>query len=152
MEFAERTTEATQGDKEPPLYTNLWMRTSNLQEARTKYDALPKQHTFGLAWSQKDYAVRVSASAAEELAPLVTGRAYTNGDKYEIHGVPRDWQPAELFEAMATTDNPWPRICEAQLLSKRPAQGAFRWRIKAPMQPTTTVTFLDEYVLTIKKA
>lgn len=56
----------------------------------------------------------MSSSAAEELAPLVTGLAHINGSNYEIHGVPREWEPAEVFEAM-TMDSVWPWICEAQI-------------------------------------
>ena len=141
-------------DKTQPTeteYTNLWLDTPNLEAARIKYHALPRGKTYGMVWSAKDYAVRVLTEDAPELAPIATGRSFILGERYEIHGVPRDWQPNELFDALASTDNPWPKIQDAHVLNKKPSQGAYRWLIKAPEAPPTPVIFLDDYVLSVKK-
>ena len=132
-------------------YTNLWLHATSLDEAKKKCAALPRDKTYGLAWSQKDFAVRVRNIDAAEIAPIATGRQFVMGDKYEIHGVPRDWQPGDFFEALNMTDTPWPRIREAQVINQRPMHGAYRWLIKAPEPPPTSIIFLDEYVLSIKK-
>ena len=149
--FARPFLDKTATPTSDPQYRNLWLHAASLPEAIKKYETLPTAKTFGMAWNAKDFAVRVSATDAAELAPLATGRPYVDGDRYEIIGVPRDWQANALFAALSATDCPWPRIQDAMLISRKPHHGAFTWVIKAHDPPPAVIVFLDEYVLSIKK-
>jgi hypothetical protein len=135
----------------PPQYRNLWMDTSTLSDAITKYQALPSAKVLGLAWNHKAFGVRVRTTDAPEIAPLVNGKPYVTGDRYEITGIPRDWRAEDLFQALSTTDCPWPRITEAAVIRRTPRHGAFTWVVKAPEPPSSVIVFLDEFVLSIKR-
>ena len=64
----------------------------------------------GMTWKHNVYGFRVFQEDAAEMARLATGRPFVIGDKYEIHGIPTDWQEPSVFEALSQLDQPWSQI------------------------------------------
>ena len=134
-----------------PKLVHLWLKTPDYKQAKLKYQALPQDKVRGIAWSPFDFAVRAETADAEAIAPLATNQPYVQGERYEIAGVPRDWNPAELYKSLASTDLPWEDIEKAKLLFRK-GRGSFqKWIIRAPKAPPAVV-FLDQFALVKREA
>jgi hypothetical protein len=132
---------------------NLWLGTSKWTEAKQKCDAMPADHALGLSWEAKGFGVRVMREFAAAAAPLLTGRDWMEGEKYEIAGIPRDsWHDEDLFKALNEMDVPWTNILQAKVLFKKMQGGCERWTIKASHPPPAVQILLDNVVLRAKKA
>ena len=52
------------------LFTNLWLQTSKLSEAKVKYSTVPDSKLYGMIWSPKGYGLRVLQQDAAQIAPV----------------------------------------------------------------------------------
>ena len=125
---------------------NLWM-TGEYITVKQEAEAVDPGKRFGLAWNSKGYAVKTKESEADELAPILTGKTFSKGEKYEISGADRDWPAELLFEAFSIeAEAPWEGAMSNKLLFKKGG----RWVIRAATPPPRTLNFLDDYVISIR--
>jgi hypothetical protein len=74
-------------------------------------------------------------------AAALSGKSYTAGSRFEVRGIPRDWDWTDLVAILNAADQPWPQLAKGRVISRKPmaSHGAARdystWIVIAEQGP-----------------